>query len=373
MKVEDILNPCTPTDLALGHSPLYGLSARVDFGRAPGPSVQPENNAHMCNLSIRDETINLGPQPTDELRQDQPPCYRQGEDFDKQILRTSALSYPHNSPRQTTEPSSGPPVHPAVPMSERATHPPTTGADPHRNELTTSPRQDKAGRTVHTFLDEKGNYKQYYIVCHASSCPYLGFKTIAEIFSHLARVHREMFVDYVERLDAGGFVLAIPEARVQDHEKEYGLSSAGLLTVRCLSDECQKREYSSIGPLRSHLTRVHRKNLGLPAGTQAIQMAWRPTLNIHQETGPPHSLGLGPTAPLLIKTVDHVAFSDSVTRGLHPGAMLANFTKTQKRKREPIIEISSDEDDAGGDSITPLHQQWPLKRPNMGENDPLLV
>jgi hypothetical protein len=101
-------------------------------------------------------------------------------------------------------------------MSENATHPLTTGADPsRRNELATSPRQDKAGRTVHTFLDENGNYKQYYIACHASSCPYLGFKTIAEIFSHLARVHCEMFVDYFERLDAGGFVLAIPEARVQ--------------------------------------------------------------------------------------------------------------------------------------------------------------
>jgi hypothetical protein len=84
------------------------------------------------------------------------------------------------------------------------------------------------------------------------------------------------------------------------------------------------------------------------------------------------STAFGPTAPLLIKTVDQVALSDSVTRGLHPGAMLANFTKTQKREREPIIEISSDEDDAGGDSITRLHQQWPLKRPNMGENDPLI-
>jgi hypothetical protein len=134
-----------------------------------------------------------------------------------------------------------------------------------------------------------------------------------------------------------------------------------------------ERDYSSIGPLRSHLTQVHRKNLGLPAGTQAIWMAWQPTLNIHQETGPPHSLGLGPTDPLLTKTVEQVALSDRVTNGLHPGAMLANFTKTQKRKRKPVIEISSNKDDAGGDSIARLHQQWPLKRPNMGENDPLLV
>ena len=49
-----------------------------------------------------------------------------------------------------------------------------------------------------------------------------------------------MFVDYVQRLDAGGFVLAIPEARVQGHEQEYGLGSAGLLTLRSLSDGCPK-------------------------------------------------------------------------------------------------------------------------------------
>lgn len=102
---------------------------------------------------------------------------------------------------------------------------------------------------MHTFLDEEGHHKQYYIACHAPSCPYVGFRTVAEILSHLARVYRELFVDYVERLNAGSFVLAIPEPQVQGHEQEYGLGSAGLLTLRCLSDECQKRKYSSVGPL----------------------------------------------------------------------------------------------------------------------------
>jgi hypothetical protein len=65
---------------------------------------------------------------------------------------------------------------------------------------------------------------------------HLEFKTVTEVFSHLARVHRDLFADYFERLDAGGFALAIPEARVQAHGQECGPGSPGLLTLWCLSD-----------------------------------------------------------------------------------------------------------------------------------------
>jgi len=118
---------------------------------------------------------------------------------------------------------------------------------------------------------------------------------------------------------------------------------------------------------------VHRKILGLPAGTQAKWMAWQPQLNIHQEIGLPQDLGAGSTASLSVKTAKQAALLDSDSHGLHPGAMLANVTKTQKRKWQPIIEISSDEGSVGGDRIPLSHQQRPLKRPRKGENDSLMV
>jgi hypothetical protein len=127
----------------------------------------------------------------------------QGEDRDKQSLRNSTSSYPRDGPWQATQAShcpdsaplqSVPPVHSAMPMSERAIDQ-STQERVHCPGLsclavTNSPSNPAGQGWTHSahFPGEGGNYKRYYVVCHGSSCPYLGFKAISDVLIHLAQL-----------------------------------------------------------------------------------------------------------------------------------------------------------------------------------------
>lgn len=280
-----------------------------------------------------DQDIHSGLRPQDQLRLDGPSYNRQVEDPDTEIIRTAVSTDAHKSPGQASGISSTVcPVphhleHSELPMSQARVDLLLPDG------LFTSPKEDKAGRAVHTFLDEEENFKSYHLVCHVSPCPWLGFKSLLELFSHIVTAHGEKFsLDFLKMFDAGGFVLAIPEARVQGHEQEYGLGYVGLPAMRCLFDECKKEALFNVGDLRDHLTREHKKPFGLPAGTQANWMAWHPKLKVHQDMGFPQDLGAYTPASLSIKIVERAAFWNSGSRGLHPGPTLASIMKDAEKE-----------------------------------------